>query len=116
MRKPMLAFLISRIILNRTHTCTVYGMKYGTLYNHTYTIGVAPITQYTHVRNKNSSTQGSSPYVEKSDFSYLKELLLKGKNSLPLGANYFFKRRPHFKKGRKCTESLLDTVVSPWCA
>ena len=26
-------------------------------------IGVAPITQITHVRNKNSSTQGSSPNV-----------------------------------------------------
>ena len=26
-------------------------------------IGVAPITQYMHVRNKNSNTQGSSPIV-----------------------------------------------------
>ena len=28
-------------------------------------IGVAPIMQYTHERNKNSNTQGSSPYVVK---------------------------------------------------
>ena len=28
-------------------------------------IGVAPITQYTHVRNKNNNTQESSPYVVK---------------------------------------------------
>ena len=28
-------------------------------------IGVAPITQYVHVRNKNSNTQGSSPNVVK---------------------------------------------------
>ena len=31
-------------------------------------IGVAPITQYTHVRNKNSKTQGSSPNVVKVIF------------------------------------------------
>ena len=28
-------------------------------------MGVAPIKQYTHLRNKNSNTQGSPPYVEK---------------------------------------------------
>ena len=28
-------------------------------------IGVAPITQYTHVRDKNSNTQGTSPNVVK---------------------------------------------------
>ena len=49
------------------------------------TIGVAPIT---HISNENSNTQGSSPNVDKR-FPYLKELLLKEKNSLPLGANYF---------------------------
>ena len=30
-----------------------------------YSNGVAPITQYTHVRNKNSNTQGSSRYMLK---------------------------------------------------
>ena len=33
-----------------------------------FDIDVAPITQYTHVRNKNSNTQGSSPYVVKVTF------------------------------------------------
>ena len=40
-------------------------------------IGVAPIMQYTHVRNKKCNTQGSSPNVanfRKSDYLYLKEL------------------------------------------
>ena len=32
------------------------------------TIGAAPITQYTHVRNKNSNTRGSSPNVVKVIF------------------------------------------------
>ena len=36
----------------------------------------------------------------------------KGKNSLPLGADSFFKRSSYFEKGRNCGEALLDTVVS----
>ena len=40
-------------------------------------IGVAPITKFTHVHNKNSNIQGKSPNVVKSDFPYHKELLLK---------------------------------------
>ena len=39
-------------------------------------IVVEPITQYTHVRNKISNTQGSSPNMVECDFPYLKELLL----------------------------------------
>ena len=35
-----------------------------------------PIMQYTHMRNRNSNTQGSLPNVV-SDFPYLKELPLK---------------------------------------
>ena len=38
--------------------------------------GVAPITQVTHVRNKNSSIQGRSLNVI-SDFPYYEELLIK---------------------------------------
>ena len=44
-------------------------------------IGVAPITQYTHVCYKNSNTQGRSPNMVNVTFH------LKGKNSLPLGEN-----------------------------
>ena len=40
------------------------------------TIGLATITQYTHVRNKSTNTQGSSPNVV-----YLNKLLLMGANS-----------------------------------
>ena len=35
-------------------------------------IGIAPITQYTHMRNKNSNTQGSSPNVVKVIFHTLR--------------------------------------------
>ena len=41
-----------------------------------YHIGVAPITQVTQVRNKNSNIQGRSLNVI-SDFPYYKELLIK---------------------------------------
>ena len=34
-------------------------------------VGIAPITQYTHVRNKNINTQGSLPYVVKVIFHTL---------------------------------------------
>ena len=37
---------------------TALTFQYNMLIN---AIGVASITQYTHVRNKNSNTQGSSP-------------------------------------------------------
>ena len=35
-------------------------------------ISVAPITQFTHMRNKNSNTQESSPYVVKVIFHTLR--------------------------------------------
>ena len=54
-----------------------------------FTIGVARITQYTHVRNKNRNIQGSSPKMVKSDFPNLKKTALKGNNSIPLVANSF---------------------------
>ena len=38
------------------------------------TIGVAPITQYTHMRNKTSNIQGGSPNVIKVIFHTLKVL------------------------------------------
>ena len=44
-------------------TKTKKGNVTMTYHRLTYIIGVAPITQYTHVRNKNSNTQGSSPNV-----------------------------------------------------
>ena len=62
-------------------------------------IGVAPITRHTHVRNKNSYIKGRSPNVAKSDFPYLKELLLKVKNSLPSVAFFFpFREVPILKR------------------
>ena len=51
-------------------------------------IGVAPITQYAHERNTNSSIQGRSHGVVKV-ISIPKGTALKGKNSLPLGENSF---------------------------
>ena len=52
-------------------------MPKSVLWLYTINIDGAPITQYMHMRNKNSNTQGSSSNVGKSDFPYLKELLLK---------------------------------------
>ena len=63
----------------------------------------------TNVRNKNSNVQGRS----KSDFPYHKDLLLKGKNSLHLGAKFSFKRSSHFVKGRNWRESLIDHSSLP---
>ena len=54
----------------------------------TIIIGVAPTTQVTHVRNKNSNIQGGSLNVIKV-ISLLYGTAHKGKNSLPLGANSF---------------------------
>ena len=48
-------------------------------------IGVAPITQVTHVRNKDSKIQGRSLNVIKVIFHTIKN----AHNSLPLGANSF---------------------------
>ena len=53
--------------------------------NFTSFIGVAPITQYMHERNKNTNTQGSSPNVVKV-ISCLKALLLK---ETPSGSKFF---------------------------
>ena len=52
------------------------------------TFSLAPITQFTHVRDKNSNTQGRSLNVVKV-ISMPCGTALKGKNSLPLGANSF---------------------------
>ena len=41
-------------------------------------IGLAPITQYTHLHNKNSNIQGSSTDVVKVIFHYHKELHASG--------------------------------------
>ena len=69
-----------------------------------------------HVRNKNSNTQGSLPNVLKVNFPYLQELLLK-ERIRPLWEQILsFKRSSYFEKGRNYRESLLDTVVSLWCA
>ena len=82
-------------------------------------IGVGPITQYTHVCNKNSNTQGSSPNVVEVIFQTFKELLLKERIRSLWERILSFKRSSHLrevlisKRGRNCTESLLDTVVSP---
>ena len=74
--------------------------------------GVAPITQVTHVRNKNSNIQGRSLNVIKVSFPYYKELLIKVRIRSLWEQILSFKRSSHFEKGRNCRESLLDTVDS----
>ena len=44
---------------------SVFSGKFSLISLH---IGVAPIKQYTHMRNKKTNTQGSSPYVVKVIF------------------------------------------------
>ena len=62
---------------------------------HKLLIGITSITQYIHMHNKNSNTQGSLPYVVKVIFHYnLKELPLKEKREriFPLREVPIFKR------------------------
>ena len=64
-----------------------------------------------HVGNKNSNFQGSSPNAVKFISIPLRTTLI-GMISLPLEANFSFKRSSQFKKGRYCREFLFDAVVS----
>ena len=62
-------------------------------------IGVAPITQPTHVYNKNSNIQGRSLNVV-SDFPYSKELLIKERIGSLWEQILSFKRSSYSEKGR----------------
>ena len=74
-------------------------------------IGVAPLAQVTHVRNKSSNIQGRSLKI--SDFLYYKELLIKERIRSLSGSEFFPLREvPISKKERNCRESLSDSVVS----
>ena len=88
--------------------------KFRITFSQNSTLASLPLRSILTCVIKNSNTQGSSPYVLK-DFQYLKELLLyKKKIFRSLWEQIlFFKRSSHFEKGRN---SLLDTVVSLWCA
>ena len=65
---------------------------------HTFFIGVAHITQYTHVRNKNSNTQESSPNVVKVIFHYLGNCSYR-KEYAPSGSKFFPLREVPILKG-----------------
>ena len=68
--------------------------------NTLYTICIAPITQYTHVYNKNSNTQGSSPHVVKVIFLTLRNSSSKERIRSSLWEQTLsFKRSSHFEKG-----------------
>ena len=62
----------------------------------------------THMRNRNSNIDGRSPNVVKVIYHTIKNSLCERILS--------FKRSSHFEKGRNLRESLLDPVVSLWCA
>ena len=62
-------------------------------------IGVAPIKQVTHVRNKNSNIQGRSLNLI-SVFPYYKELLIRERIRFLWEQILSFERSSHFKKGR----------------
>ena len=81
----------------------------GDLVIQTKYIGVGPITQYMHMHNKNSNTQGSSPNVVKVIFHTLRNCSER-KEFAPSGSK-FFPLREYFEKVHNCRESMLDTVV-----
>ena len=84
-------------------------------------IGVAPITQYTHVRNRNSITQGSSPNVVKVIFQFLKELILKERIRSPWererilsfkrSSNYISSKYKHVRNKNSITQGSSPNVV-----
>ena len=76
------------------------------------TIGVAPIAQITHVRNKIVTFKGGH-LCDISDFLYYKELLIQERIRSLWEQILSFKRSSDFEKGRNQRGSLLDRVVSP---
>ena len=54
--------------------------------------------------------------LTKSDLPYHKELLLNERIRSLWEQILYFKRIPIFEKGRNRRESLLDPLVSLWCA
>ena len=79
-------------------------------------IGVAPITQVSHMRNKNSNIQGRSLNVIKRDFPFYKELLIKESIRSPWEQILSFKRSFHFKRDAIEENHCLYPVVSISCA
>ena len=68
-------------------------------------IGVAPVTQVTRVRNKNSNMQVMSLNVIKSEFSYYKELLIKERIGSLWERILSFKGSSHFLKREAVEEN-----------
>ena len=65
-----------------------------------FSIGIAPIVQVTHMRNKNSDIQGRSFNVLNCDFPYYRELLIFRKEFAPSGSKFYPLREvPILKKG-----------------
>ena len=77
----------------------MYHYYIGALLYRDHITGIEAVTQYTHVRNENSNTKGSSPNVVQV-MSIPLRTAIKGKNSLPLGVNSFFlfKRNSFLKR------------------
>ena len=81
------------------------------------TLGVAPITQFTHLHNKNSNTQGSSSKVVKVIFhtkrncSYRKEYAPCGSKFFPLREVPIMKRDA-VKRITACSNSLTLVCVT----
>ena len=76
-------------------------------------IGVAPITQYANVRNKNSNTQGSSPYVVKVIFHTLRNCSYK-KKFVPSGSKFFPLREVPILKRDTIVENHCLIKLSPF--
>ena len=81
------------VSMNRKETCPHHPSKLkvrNSTFMYFHWRSVAPITQITHMRNKNSNIKGRSCNVVKVIFhTKINGTALKGKNLLPVGANFF---------------------------
>ena len=79
-----------------------------------FIIGEAPITQVTHVRNKDSNIQGRLLNVLCVIFPYYKELLLKERICSIWEQSLSFKRSSHFWKGAQLKKIIAWSSESPF--
>ena len=74
-------------------------------------IGVAPVMQYMHARNRNSNTQGSSPNVVKVVFYTLKNCSLR-KEFAPSGSKFFpLRELPIMKRDVDRSGSVVECLT-----
>ena len=79
--------LVGWLVAIKCVQSTVKATNMFIFYRRTNDIGVAPITKYTHVRNRNSNSEGSSRNIVKVIF-YILRTALKEKKFAPSGSKF----------------------------